>query len=64
MLQNPIFNVEDLWTALHIWIKLDSCDIQNWWINIVVKKEHIKKHIPDPFDDLKIYFNYKKNAKI
>jgi len=37
-----IHNVENLWDAYHIWIKLDR-DMKKWeWINLTVQKHHIK----------------------
>lgn len=49
-----IYNVEDLWDAIHIWIKLDH-DMKKWtWINKTVQKYHIKDKSLDDVNIRKI----------
>jgi hypothetical protein len=49
----PIFNITDNWKQLYISLKKSSLIENNWWYNLYIKKEHIKRDYPDEFADLK-----------
>jgi len=48
-----IFNIENRWTHLHLWLDYNSLvPDKNWWVNIKIYPKNIKKKIVDEFADL------------
>lgn len=37
-----IYNAEDLWSTIHIWMRLDQDMKKGQWINKTIPKHHIK----------------------
>jgi len=48
------FNAQDYWQYIHLWLKVDTFEQKNWWINFKLLKKNISKKY-DCFDDLKQY---------